>query len=186
MGVATVLLLGVGAWGTLASGAALATNIAQVALVKATFEHAMSVRATVTVPNHGAGQKVTLTGAAAGTMISTGELALSQVFTPPAVQQEMIGLRGAVSDEARGGLLVTGAGASEVAFKQVSVDGSRATVHAHVTAWSELSIRQSPSSTPISSRPTNVLDATAHLTQDTTDRWRVSSFTWAFVPGEGP
>lgn len=53
---ATVLLLGGGgAWGMLSSNAALATNIAQVALVKATFEHAMSVRATVTVPNHFAG-----------------------------------------------------------------------------------------------------------------------------------
>lgn len=186
LGVALVLLLVVGTWGVLSSNAALATDVTQVALVKATFGHAMSTRESVTVPNDGAGQTVALTAAAARTMISAGELALAQVFTPTAVQQEMNGLRNAVSAEGDANLLVTGAGASDVAFKGVSVDGSTATVHAHVRTWSTFASRQSGTSRWVVSRPSNVLDTTARLTRDAGGRWRVSSLSWGFVPGTGP
>lgn len=186
VGVALVLLLVVGTWGVLSSNAALATDVTQVALVKATFGHAMSTRESVTVPNDGSGQTVALTAAAARTMISAGELALAQVFTPPAVQQEMNGLRNAVSDEARGDLLMTGAGAADLAFKRVSLDGSTAIVHAHVRTWSTFASRQRGTSRWVVSRPSNVLDATARLSRDAAGRWRVSSLSWGFVPGTGP
>lgn len=167
-------------------GAAAAASVAQLAAVKSTLAVAMSTRETILIPHRAVRDSGPLTATELRRQIGAGSAALNHFFTPAAAAHEMIGLRSAASAEASGGTQILGGGVSNVTYRDVSVAGSTAHVHADVTTWLHFNVRQSATSPWLDSRPSGVLDTRAVLTKDSAGRWRVSSLDWNFASGSGP
>ena len=117
--------------------------------------------------------------------LSSGLSVLAKYFTPAQAQHEAIGLRTAVGNEAGPGFRNIGSGASNVAFTQVAVAGTTATVQAAVTTWAKFQ-QQQADGTWVTASPVNVMDYTATLVQNAQGQWVVSSLKGDFAPGEGP
>lgn len=155
-------------------------------LVKSAFHAAMAAREAVLIPNSNVEASGALTATDLRAQINAGSKDLNRVFAPVAAAHEMIGLRSAVSAEADGSTQILGGGVSNVTYKDVSVAGSTAHVHADVTTWLHFKDRQRATGPWLDSQPIGVLDAHAVLTEDAAGRWRVASLDWDFAPGSGP
>jgi hypothetical protein len=163
-----------------------APSSAQLAPIQRAFESAAEAyQALPYPPPQPRGQPPVQASAAFRTsQLVTCRRVLAADFTPAEARRQYSVILHKVGLEARPNYVYLGGGARTLSFSSVTIDGSKATVHANVTMWARAAFLQDGKWSTI--HPVNGMAVTETLVKTSSHRWLVSSFSWSFINGEGP